>query len=226
MDSFSIAKQTEVPNNMGRLGRSNRPFRWGAGGAIHLLLGLLLLVPGWAAAADAVSLVKATTQEIQAAMQREGLVIDSDPRRLNQLIDKIVVPHFDFRRMSRRVLGKHWKRASAGQKERFALEFKQLLIRTYAAALSENRDQPVNYLPIRAVDDKRVVVRTAVARTTGAPITINYEMYSLDSTWKVYDVSVEGVSLVINYRASFAAEINKSGLDALIRRLASRNAKG
>lgn len=177
------------------------------------------------AAPSAEDVVRSTADEVIAKV-RAGGGAKIDQTRLNGLIDEMVVPHFDFLRMSRWVLGKHWRRADDGQQTQFVDEFRKLLVRTYAQALAEYTGDQITYHPVQAASDAdRVMVKTEIERPSGASIPITYRMHNKDATWKVYDVAVDGVSLVSTYRGSFANEIKKNGLDSLINDLAARNGK-
>lgn len=192
-----------------------------------LLLSLLL---NGIAAADHLepeALVRQTSDRMLAVLKEQHDVIESEPKRLYGLVDDIVLPHFDFERMARWVLGKHWRQANPEQQQAFVGQFRTLLVRTYGTALLEYSDQKVNFLPLRMnADSKDVVVRTEVLKAGGPPIPISYSMIRKDDGWKVYDVTIDGISLVSNYRTTFATEIRSSGIDGLIKRLAERNAQG
>jgi phospholipid transport system substrate-binding protein len=150
--------------------------------------------------------------------------VKADPDYLVEVAETYVAKHFDFERMSSWVLGKYWRKAKPDEKVRFTKEFRTLLVRTYAKALNDNYDKQIDMLPTRKKKGgKQVTVRTEVQQSAGFPIPINYKMYIKNDEWKVYDVSVDGISLVANYRTSFAKEIRKDGLDKLIARLAERN---
>ena len=170
------------------------------------------------------AIVREATQTILAAVKEDREGLKNDPQRLYKMVNQVVLPHFDFRRMARRVLGKNWRRATAEQRERFVAEFKRLLVRTYATAVTEYRGQTVKYLPaVKRPGRDEVTVRTEVREPGGLMIPITYTMYLKEGAWRVFDVIVDGVSLVINYRASFRSEIRRGGLDALIDRLSSKN---
>lgn len=172
------------------------------------------------------ALVKQTAQSIMSRIKAEKAQIDETPERLYQLVDEVVLPHFDFTKMSQWVLGKHWRKADAEQREQFVHEFRQLLVRTYAKALVDNVDQEIDYLPLRIKpDDTDVMVSTEIPQDGGFPIPINYSMYLKDDAWKVYDVNIDGISLVTNYRTSFSTEVRKSGINGLITKLAARSAE-
>jgi phospholipid transport system substrate-binding protein len=168
--------------------------------------------------------VKETAEKILTQLRKERAEVQKNPQRVDELVDKIVLPHFDFYKMSSRVLGKYWRRASDEQKEKFTKEFRILLVRTYAKALVDNMDQTIDYLPVRAPKNAEdVTVKTEIPQQGGFPLPIDYSMYLTNGEWKVYDVEIDGVSLVINYRTTFANEIKQAGLDKLIAKLATRN---
>ena len=192
----------------------------------------LLLLLGTGAVAVAQSeptppdvLVRQTTQEVLSLLREEGEQIKDDTGAIYELIRKEVLPHFDFRLMSRLVLARHWRAASEAQRERFVEEFRQLLVRTYGSSLSKYSGQEVRYLPMQSsgADDDRVTVKTEILQSGGPPIPLDYKLHRTDSDWKVYDVTVDGASLVLNYRSQFSSEIGRDGLDGLIQRLAERN---
>lgn len=180
-----------------------------------------------AASANTVSaqdMVRQTSDRMIAALKAEREAIKADPKRLYPLVEEIVLPHFDFERMSGWVLGKHWRTASDAQKTRFVQEFRALLVRTYATAMAEYRDQEIVYLPFKAesgADD--VTVRSEIKNPGGPSIPVSYSAYLKNNEWKVYDVNIDGVSMVTNYRSTFSNEIRQAGLDALIDKLATRN---
>jgi phospholipid transport system substrate-binding protein len=183
----------------------------------------LLSSPTWAIQAPQ-ELVQETTDKITSVLRADQEKIKEDPDHLLTVVDTLVAPHFDFERMSSWVLGKYWRKASADERSRFASEFRTLLVRTYAKALNDNYDKKIDMLPPRErKDGKQVTVRTEIQQSGGFPIPIDYKMHIKDDAWKVYDVSVDGISLVANYRTSFAKEIRKDGLGNLIARLAERN---
>lgn len=172
-------------------------------------------------------LVKQTTDQMLSKLRDERQVIDQHPERIYDLVDQIVLPHFDFERMSQLVLGKYWRSASPEQRQRFVEQFRNLLVRTYAKSLSSYTDNKVNFLPFRGGPTPQdVTVRTEVEQPGGFPIPIDYSLYLKDDEWKVYDVVVDGVSLVTNYRTTFANQIRQESLDKLIASLASRNQQG
>lgn len=196
---------------------------------MRLLAALLALCLGggtaWAED-DAQVLVRQVTDQVLTRLEAERPQLKADPLKIYPLVEDLVLPHFDFSRMSAWVLGKHWRTASEAQRSAFTTQFRTLLVRTYAVALLEYSDQQVGYLPSRAAEDGRsTLVRTEIARAGQPAIALNYALYRRAEAWKVYDISVDGVSLVTNYRSSFANEIATGGLDALIAQLEKRNAE-
>jgi phospholipid transport system substrate-binding protein len=194
--------------------------------ALLTLLATLFLPPAALAAVEdsAQQLVRTTMDRVLAVVRDRGEQLKDEPGELYRLVDKIILPHFDFQRMSRDVLRRYWDEASPEQRERFIEEFKNLLVRTYAKALTEYSDQKVKFLPLEDADgDDRVTVRTEVYQEGGFPIPISYSMYKRESRWLVYDVTIDGVSLVKNYRSAYRAQIRRGGLEQLIGMLAERN---
>lgn len=150
-----------------------------------------------------------------------------DHKKLYAMVHEQVLPHFDFRVMSRSVLGRYWREASDEQRDRFVNEFRDLLVRTYATALLKYTNEEVRYLPFRFnANDKTAVVKTEVVQQGGPAIPIQYSFYQTESGWKVYDVTIEGISLVTNYRTTYANKVKTDGLDALIASMADANRRG
>ena len=199
--------------------------------AVSALVGALLLLGAGVATAATThtgprELVRQTTDEMLSTLKAERKLIEAEPQRLYELVNRIIVPHFDFVAMSRWVLGKHWRTATRAQKLRFVRAFRTLMVRTYATALLDYTDQEIRYLPMREdISSGDVTVRTEVIQPTGQPVAMNFRLHLRPKKgWKVYDIAVDGISLVSNFRTSFATEIKKNGLDALITRLEKRNA--
>jgi len=171
-------------------------------------------------------LVRETTKSVFDALDQSS-TLKLDERRLFDLVGELVLPHFDLALMSKRVLGKHWRRANAEQRPQFVDAFATLLVRTYATALLSYEGRKVRFLPTRSrVGGGQVMVRTAVEGAGPSPISVDYAMRNEGTQWKVYDVTIEGVSLVITYRATFRTEIRDRGLDGLIERLKTKNLDG
>lgn len=169
-------------------------------------------------------LVQETSQLMLAKLKQEKELLKAEPSRIYELVNDIVIPHFDFEYMSQMVLAKYWRKASAGQRQAFTEEFKQLLVRTYATSLNEYADQDIIYLPFRSGSKSdQVTVKTEIEQPGGFPVPIDYRLHQNSGNWKVFDVVIDAVSLVTNYRTSFSKEIRQSGLDSLINTLAQRN---
>jgi phospholipid transport system substrate-binding protein len=179
----------------------------------------IAMTPG----ADAQMVIKETSDKVLSTLRMEGEQLKSNPARLYKLIDELILPHFDFQQMSRWVLGRYWHRATPQQRSEFVTQFQALLVRTYSQALVDYRDQNVNFLPVRERSPDEVTVRAEIDQGAGPKIPMVYEMSRTDGGWKVYDVAVGGVSLVINYRSTFAQEIKRNGIEGLIRRLKEKN---
>ena len=166
-----------------------------------------------------------TADAVLARVTSEREAIDADPGRIYSLVDDVVIPHFDFVSMSKWVLGKkNWHGASKSQQEPFIGEFRILLVRTYAKALLEYANQEIEYFPEESNPNSNlVVVKTKIRQAGRSAVPIDYRMHISGGEWKVVDIVVDGVSLILTYRGSFASEIRKNGLDALISKLSKRN---
>ncbi len=173
------------------------------------------------------SLVKRTTDEILTIIKSDKDLQSGNSRKVVELAEAKVLPHFDFARMTRLAVGRNWAQATDAQKEALTKEFRTLLVRTYSTSLSQYRNQTIEVKPSKiAAGDKDAVVRTAVIQQGGPQIPIDYAMEKTDSGWKVYDVIIDGASLVTTYRGSFNDQIQKGGIDGLVKTLQDRNAGG
>jgi phospholipid transport system substrate-binding protein len=194
----------------------------------------------WGAAAaaapdpqEAQALITSTANHMLDTLQTEGKQVWSNPARVRDLAERNLAPHVDFEELSRLVLGKTWRTATPDQRRRFIHEFRQFLIRFYTTALIEytkGADIPgdvMRFLPLRARPGQTRVTVYSEVKQPGAsrPIPVDYHLSFADGEWKVYDVSVDGVSLVASYRNSFGNEVRQRGLDGLIAHLAERNAE-
>ena len=187
---------------------------------------LLALVPALAQAQETPdALVKRTTDEVLAIIKADKDLQSGNMSKVVQLAEQKVLPHFDFTRMARLAVGRNWAQASDTQKEAIIKEFRTLLVRTYSTSLSQYRDQTIEVKPTKlAPGDKEAVVKTAVIQKGGPPIPIDYAMEKTDKgEWKVYDVVIDGASLVTTYRGTFNDQIQKGGVDGLIKTLQERN---
>ncbi len=171
-------------------------------------------------------LVHKTTDEILVTIKANRAAYAKDLTKLYKMADEKVLPHFDFTRMSQWVLGRHWRETTPEQRGRFTTEFRDVLVRTYATALLNYTDQQIVYLPVQQrPGEEEVLVRTEVKQSGGAPnIPIHYSFYkNKDGAWKVFDVTIEGVSLVTNYRSVYSSKIKREGMDALLASMAENN---
>ncbi len=170
-------------------------------------------------------LVKDTTDRVLSELTANRSEFEHDHEKLYRMVDEIVLPHFDFERMARLVLGRYWRDANDAQRQQFVQEFKTLLVRTYATALFEYTGQKIIYKPFRAGDgDSSVVVKTEVVPSDGPPIPMHYSLNrGGEGSWKVYDIKIDGISLVTNYRTSYGNTIQNQGIDALISSLVAKN---
>ncbi len=181
------------------------------------------------ASEEAKDMIQATTDKMMSALQAEQSSLESDPAKVYKLVDEIVLPNFDFERMSQLVLGKNWKKASDSQKTEFVSAFRDLLVRTYATAIAKavlkEGGVEVNYLPVNAEADAKWVTVKTLVQYQGENFAIDYNVYPEPSSqqWKVFNVVVEGISLVTNYRTEFNNDISSIGIEKLIEKIKSRN---
>jgi phospholipid transport system substrate-binding protein len=190
------------------------------------IVGILLAVFAGTALAEIApdALVRTTAEEVLAIVKKDKDIQAGDQKKIFALAEEKIVPNFNFERVSRMVLGKNWSSASKEQQEAFQKEFRTLLIRTYASALSKYKNQTLEYKPLRAQpDDKEVTVKTLILQPGGQPIAVDYSLEKGADGWKVFDIVIEGVSLVTNYRGQFSNEIRQSGIDGLIQKLVAKN---
>ena len=169
------------------------------------------------------ALIKQVSTEVIDTVKSDKAIQAGDVGKIIALVDTKVMPHVNFQRMTASAVGRHWRGATPEQQKRLQDEFKILIVRTYAGALTQVKDQTVQLKPMRAAaEDSEVVVRTEV-KGKGDPIQLDYRLEKNGTGWKIYDVNVLGVWLVENYRNSFAQEISAGGIDGLIAKLAERN---
>lgn len=187
----------------------------------------IALIPQVTSAQDAPdALIQKSTNEILAAIKTDKDLAAGDQRKIEKLADEKVLPYFNFVRMTQLAVGRNWRDASDAQKKLLIDEFRLLLVRTYSTSLTQFRNQTIDVKPTKMVaGDTEVVVKTQINQPGGQPIPIDYSMEKSTGSWKVFDVLIDGVSLVTNYRSSFNTEIQKSGIDGLIKSLSERNAK-
>ncbi|MFA7281707.1 MAG: ABC transporter substrate-binding protein [Sterolibacterium sp.] len=171
-------------------------------------------------------LVKNVTNEVLSIVRSDQDIQAGSNEKAIELIETKVQQHFNFVRMARLALGRNWKKANETQKKQIADEFHRLLVRTYSMALTEYKNQTVKFLPFNmnpgATDVK---VQAKIVQNGARPISFNYYLGKLPTGWKVYDIEVSGISLVINYRSSFADEVRNNGIEGLIESLQAKNKK-
>ncbi|MBA4212972.1 MAG: hypothetical protein C0449_07805 [Polaromonas sp.] len=171
-------------------------------------------------------LVQRISGEVMAAVKADPAIQKGDVNRIVALVDSKIMPSVNFSRMTASAVGRFWRQATPAQQKQLQDEFKTLLVRTYAGALGEVKDQTLSFRPLRArPEDTEVVVRSEV-RGRGEPIQLDYRLEKTPDGWKIYDLNVLGVWLVETYRTQFAQEINTRGIDGLIATLAQRNKAG
>ncbi len=168
-------------------------------------------------------LVKRISGEVMTAVKADPAIQAGDVNRIVALVDSKIMPSVNFSRMTASAVGRYWRQATPEQQKQLQDEFKILLVRTYAGALGEVKDQTVSFRPLRAKpEDTEVVVRSEV-RGRGEPIQLDYRLEKTADGWKIYDLNVLGVWLVETYRTQFAQEIGTKGIDGLIATLVQRN---
>ncbi|MBC8023505.1 MAG: ABC transporter substrate-binding protein [Burkholderiales bacterium] len=189
---------------------------------------LLALAPVLAFAQETPdALVRRTTDEVLAIIKSDKDMQSGNMGKVVQLAEQKVLPHFDFERMTRLAMGRNWAQTTPEQKQALVKEFRTMLVRTYSSSLSQYRNQKIDVKPTKVVaGEKEAIVRTAVLQQGGPSIPIDYAMEKMDSGWKVYDVLIDGASLVTTYRGTFNEQVQKGGIDGLLKTLQERNASG
>ena len=169
-------------------------------------------------------LVKRVTEEVLEIVRKDKEIQNGDTSRVLELVDAKVLPNFNFPHMTALAVGKDWRKATPAQQKRLTGEFQELLVRTYSNALTSYKNQRVVYKPFKMnAGDTDVLVRTEVDEPGRKPVQLDYSLEKLDAGWKVYDVTVAGISLVTNYRDQFAQEVRSGGIDGLIQSLVTKN---
>ena len=179
--------------------------------------------------------LKTASDQMFAELNANRAKLSNNPAEVQKVIEQILLPHVDIITASKWVLGKHWREADKDQKLKFIHQFRNLLLRFYSSALAEYLDDKkgerldpgmIKFMRLRAApEDTDVTVRSTVTPTSGKPIPVNYHMHLTAKGWKVYDVSVEGISVITTYRTSFGSEITANGLNSLIASLSDKNNK-
>lgn len=169
-------------------------------------------------------MVKRVSEEVLDILRKDKDVQSGNTRKVLELVDAKVLPHFNFQHMTALAVGKDWRRATPQQQQQLMQEFKVLLVRTYSNALASYRDQTIRYKPFKMnPDDAEAIVRTEIVQPGNKPTQVDYTLEKLDSGWKVYDVTIAGISLVTNYRDAFAQEVRNGGIEGLIQSITAKN---
>ena len=194
---------------------------------IALWVGVLLACVSLGAQAnmpEPEALIRNTVDEVLSIVKQDKDIQAGNKKKVNELVDAKVLPHFNFTHMTRLAVGKNWRNATSEQKKVLEIEFRNLLVRTYTTAFTTYKDQEVEVKPLKMVNDAtEVTVKTSILNKGKPPLPVNYDMEKTANGWKVYDLSIEGVSLVTNYRGTFAEQVQKSGIDGLIKTLVENN---
>ena len=170
-------------------------------------------------------MVQQTANQVLDKIRQNRDSLSKDPGQMYQLASELVLPHFDFDFMSQLVLGKYWRDATPQQRQRFAEAFKHMMVRSYGNALLAYNNETIKWepMPKPAPGVAEATVRSSVVRRNGPPVPINYALHVKNNDWLVYDITVDAISIVTNYRGAFTAEIRKSGIDGLIARLEQKS---
>jgi len=193
-------------------------------GISGLLAAWLVALPAAAAEISPETLVDNTAQEVLSIVRQDKELRAGNTAKILDLVEAKVLPHFNFTRMTRLAMGKNWNKATPQQQEELVKEFRTLLVRTYSNALSTYSDYKIKVEPPRSrAEDTDTTVKTKVMQDNGQPVDIDYSMEKTGNGWKVYDVTVAGVSLVTNYRSTFNSQIREGGVEKLLKTLGDKN---
>jgi len=169
-------------------------------------------------------LVKKTAEDVIFAIKADQEIQKGNKEKIYKLAEEKILPNFDFNKVARLVLGRAWRSANEEQKQAFIKEFRTLLLKTYAVALSKYKDQEIKFKPTRMSGaEEIVIVKSEIVQSGSQPIRVNYALSQSSGKWLVFDIVIEGVSLVTNYRSQFSSEIKRNGIDVLIDKLAKKN---
>lgn len=193
--------------------------------SIAVILSTWLLIPvSWAAQIGPDTLVKETAQEVLEIIRKDKEIQSGDKAKILNLVRSKILPHFNFTRMTKLAMGKNWRKASPQQKKELEKEFRTLLVRTYYKALAVYSDHTIKVTPLKNIAGKtEATVKTEIIQSHKQPVSIDYSMEKTGSGWKVYDITVAGISLVINYRGSFNSKIRSGGVEGLLKALNKKN---
>jgi phospholipid transport system substrate-binding protein len=193
------------------------------------IAGIFALLAAGSVQADVVApdmLIRNTAQDVIGIVKQDKDLQAGDQKKVLALVNEKILPYFDFTRMTQLAAGRYWRQASPEQKKELEKEFRTMLVRTYTKAFTQYQNQTIDVKPLKySPADTEVTVKTQILKPGSQPTNVDYEMKKYDSGWKVFDVVIEGVSMVTSYRGSFASQIEQSGIDSLIKSLADMNAK-
>jgi len=191
-----------------------------------IFLGLILHTLTWAASSP-MEMLQSTSDQMLAALKQDQVTIKTNQQAVFDIVHRILLPHVDLERMSRTALGRDaWLQATPKQKAQFKTQFTTMLIRTYASALASYTDQTVQFFPIRGgitPGQTQVQVKSQITQRTGSPVQVVYNLIAKDGTWKVYDFSVDGISIADSFNSQFASELQNGNLDLLLKKLVEHN---
>lgn len=192
----------------------------------------LVVGAAWSQAVQAESIespsvfLERTSNQVIKILQDDHELLQKEPERVYKIVDDYILPHLDDVTMAKLALGKNWKKATREQKLEFVAEFKDLLVRTYSKSLVEFKDQQINYFPVMLPEDAhKASVRAEVIQPGGPSIPLAYRVRIKNNAWKVYDIKIDGISLVTSYRGTFTQEVRKSGIDGLLKYMRDKNNK-
>ena len=196
---------------------------------MNKLVASVLLISSAAMAAEIeapVDMLKRTSDEVIQILKEKREAIDADPNLVYQIVNEYIVPQLDDVTLAKLALGKNWRKANNEQKIEFVDQFRSLLIRTYGKSLQEFSDQKINFFPVNMkADDTKVTVKSEVLQSGGPSIPMDYRLRLKDDAWKVYDIKIDGVSLVTSYKGTFTQEVRKGGIKGLLKMLHDKNSK-
>lgn len=195
---------------------------------LKLTLGMVMLSALSVAHADVAApdaLIKNTVQDVTTIIKHDQDIQAGNQKKILALVDSKVLPNFDFTRMTQLAVGKYWRTATPEQKQSLTTEFRNMLVRTYTKVFTVYRDQAIEVKPLKmAADATETTVQTVISKPGTPSVLVNYEMKKATDGWKAFDITIEGVSMVMSYRGTFATEIQNNGIDGLIKTLADKNA--
>lgn len=195
--------------------------------SLCLSAGMVLAPSAFAQANEAPDqLIKRLSTEIIDSAKTDKEIQAGNRKRIDEMVEVKVLPHINFDRMTSLAVGKNWRGATPEQQKQLVAEFRTLLVHTYSGAISQIKDQKVEFKPLRAAaEDTEVEVKSMVIQARGEPLQLSYRLEKTANGWKIFDINVLGAWLVETYKGSFAAEVNKTGVDGLIKTLVEKNKK-